>query len=43
MALSGRVGDEAWMASLRKMIETARPYGWISADGREIRAHVEQA
>jgi hypothetical protein len=43
VALSGRASDEAWMAGFCKMIEAARPHGWISADGREIRAHVEQA
>lgn len=42
VALSGRTSDDVWMASFRKMIEGARPHDWVSADGREIRAHIER-
>jgi len=31
----------AWQEGLDAMIEKARPYGWISPDGRSIKAHVE--
>jgi hypothetical protein len=33
--------DPGWRTQLERMVEQARPYGWISADGRAVRAHVE--
>lgn len=37
----GLAGDLAWQDGLSAMITAATPHGWISADGRTIRAHVE--
>lgn len=37
----GKTMDAAWQASFDEMVTKAKPQGWISADDREIRAHVE--
>ncbi|WP_011583073.1 MULTISPECIES: hypothetical protein [Chelativorans] len=42
VALSGKASEDIWVASLQRMIEGARAHGWISADGKEIRAHIER-
>ncbi len=37
----GHGQDAQFRASLQAMIEKAKPFGWISEDGRFVRAHVE--
>jgi len=32
-----------WLASLERMIDKARPHGWIDAASGDIKAHVEWA
>lgn len=41
-AARGRV-DDGWEAGFGSMLEFARTKGWLSEDGRSIRAHVEPA
>jgi hypothetical protein len=41
-AAAGRVADE-WATSFESMLDFARTKGWMSDDGRSIRAHVERA
>lgn len=33
-------GDAAWPSAFEQMIAQARPYGWVSADGLQVKAHV---
>jgi hypothetical protein len=33
--------DVAWQQGLTEMIEKAKPYGWIDAQRKAIKAHVE--
>jgi hypothetical protein len=33
--------DAAWQGNLGTMIEKARPHGWIDAERKAIKAHVE--
>ncbi len=37
----GLANDQAWQDGLSGMIKAAAPHGWISADQRAIKAHVE--
>jgi hypothetical protein len=39
----GLKDDQAWQATLSRMIEQARPHGWIDDVNRRIKAHVEWA
>ena len=41
-AAAGRVG-EGWDAGFESMLEFAGTKGWLSEDGRAVRAHVEPA
>lgn len=36
----GPEADAGWHESFDRMIAGARPYGWVSADGRRVKAHV---
>lgn len=42
-AWDGLRGDQAWQDGLGAMIKAATPHGWVSADQRAIKAHVEWA
>lgn len=42
VAISGRSGDMVWQASLRTMLEAAQKFGWASADGQSVKAHVKR-
>jgi hypothetical protein len=37
----GRAGDAAWEVSFDAMIASVRKFGWISPDGRRVRAHLK--
>ena len=37
----GYADDSAWHESLSRMIEKARPHGWVDDAGKAIKAHVE--
>lgn len=34
-------GDDGWAGRFDQMIDAVRPYGWVSEDGRHVRAHLE--
>lgn len=36
------VPDPGWADRFDAMIDSVRPYGWVSDDGRRVRAHVEE-
>lgn len=36
------VGEDGWMANYRKMLDAAEKYGWIDAEARAVKAHVER-
>lgn len=40
VGMHGAAATPEWRQALAGMIEKARPHGWISPDGRSIRAHV---
>ena len=40
--LPGRPDSESWQTGYVTMIEAARQYGWIDAQAKAIRAHVER-
>jgi hypothetical protein len=42
-AAAGRGHDAEWQEALERMIEKARPHGWIDPATGDIRAHVEWA
>ena len=42
-AFEGLAGDQAWQTGFANMIKAAEPHGWISRDGRAIKAHVDWA
>src|SRR4051812_34258445 len=37
----GHADDPAWQEALSRMIEKARPYGWVDDANKAIKAHVE--
>lgn len=37
----GRAGDAAWESSFDAMIASVRKFGWLSPDGRRVRAHLK--
>ena len=37
----GRTGDAAWENSFDAMITSVRKFGWLSPDGRRVRAHLK--
>ena len=39
--LAGRDTDESWHEGFSAMLRYAQGHGWLSADGSEIRAHIE--
>lgn len=41
IALSSRANDAEWRANFDLMLEFCRKKGWLSADGLEVRGHVE--
>ena len=40
--LSGRAADAAWVARFDAMLQAAGKYGWTSADGSRVKAHVRR-
>ena len=43
VALAGDEADDAWHAGFDAMLDHARAQGFLSDDGRRIRAHLEPA
>lgn len=41
IALRGASASPEWLSALDAMIAKAEPYGWVSKDRRQVRAHVE--
>lgn len=39
-AAGARSQDAAWLPRFETMIDKARPYGWVSADGQSVKAHI---
>jgi hypothetical protein len=39
--MAGREADEAWQAGFAAMLGYARSKGWLTADGSQLRAHIE--
>jgi hypothetical protein len=37
----GHAGDAAWESGFDAMIASVRKFGWISPDGRRVRAHLK--
>jgi hypothetical protein len=35
------VEDDEWARRFDQMIDSVRPYGWVSKDGLQVRAHVK--
>ena len=35
------VGEDEWAARFDQMIDSVRPHGWVSEDGRQVRAHLK--
>jgi hypothetical protein len=40
--LAGRANDAEWQKSFRTMLDFARNFGWISPDGKAVKAHVKR-
>jgi len=41
--LRGQQATPAWISQLERMVEKARPFGWIDDSRQRIRAHIELA
>ncbi len=41
IAMSGLASDPQWRSDFKAMLGYCQKMGWLSADGREVQAHVE--